>query len=271
VNDDLRAALEGEISPQIALARLILAGTPADQLRARLQVAPASPRRAALLALLDQAASGLAPLLPLLAAPQGGLAEIRALFDQAAQCAPQAGVASYSLGDPALLAAATAELVDWLDAQALLDPDGNILDLGCGIGRVAAALAPRVGRVVGLDVSAGMLEAARKLHPELSFIQGNGQNLAVLNADKFDLVLLVDAMPYLVQAGLDTAMLADIAVRLRPGGALAILNWSYRGDPARDRADAEQAARRHGLDLLIAGARPFSLWDASAFLLRRSA
>lgn len=45
---------------------------------------------------------------------------------------------------------------------ALLDPSWVVGDLGCGTGRLAATLAPYVSRVVAVDDSADMLEAARR-------------------------------------------------------------------------------------------------------------
>src|SRR5436190_22426355 len=45
---------------------------------------------------------------------------------------------------------------------ALADSEWVIGDLGCGTGQVSAALAPFVARVVAVDESAAMLQAARK-------------------------------------------------------------------------------------------------------------
>ena len=45
---------------------------------------------------------------------------------------------------------------------ALAEPDWVVGDLGCGTGQVSAALAPFVARVVAVDSSAAMLQAARK-------------------------------------------------------------------------------------------------------------
>ncbi|WP_338468157.1 methyltransferase domain-containing protein [Novosphingobium sp. ZN18A2] len=41
-------------------------------------------------------------------------------------------------------------------------PRGSALDFGCGVGRIAQALAEEYGSVVGLDVSPGMLAEARR-------------------------------------------------------------------------------------------------------------
>ena len=51
--------------------------------------------------------------------------------------------------------------------------DGTICDLGCGPGHVARYLAERGADVVGVDLSAGMVEVAGRLNPGLRFEQGN--------------------------------------------------------------------------------------------------
>src|SRR5690348_9385521 len=58
-----------------------------------------------------------------------------------------------------------AELVgdraEMLALLGLLDRDAIIADLGCGTGQLAEALAPFVGRVIGIDESPAMLRAAK--------------------------------------------------------------------------------------------------------------
>ena len=56
-------------------------------------------------------------------------------------------------------------------------PAGRVADLGCGPGRVAAFLATHGFEVVGMDISAAMVEAARNAHPTIEFELGQ---LAVL-------------------------------------------------------------------------------------------
>lgn len=41
-------------------------------------------------------------------------------------------------------------------------PHGSALDFGCGVGRIANALAPHFDTVVGLDIAPGMLERAKR-------------------------------------------------------------------------------------------------------------
>jgi SAM-dependent methyltransferase len=195
------------------------------------------------------------------------------MFDRLVAVSPEASVAAYSLGDPALLAAATAEVVAWLDGLGLLADRPRVLDLGCGIGRIAEALAPRAAGVLGLDIAPAMVAAARARcgdRPGLRFEACAGDDLAGIADSAFDLVLAADVFPYLAQAGLAARMLAEAARVLRPGGHLAVLNFSYRG-LAEDRAELPGLAAGAGLSLCLDGGRPLRSWDAAAFLLQRDA
>ena len=269
--------LRGRISPQVALARMLLGGSDSTAIARDVAAARPEPPTAAwraLNALLDGRAAELDKLAAEIRhtgsdhTAMGGLEGIAAFFDRAVTHSPEAGVALYSLGDPAILQAATAEITAWLASEGLLRPDSDVLDIGCGIGRVAAALAPACRSVLGLDVSAGMVAEARKRHagvPGLDFRQTDGRSVP---PGPFDLVLLVDSMPYVLQAGLAEVIVDGVVASLRSPGALAILNLSYGRDPAEDAADMQRWAARHGL--LSAASQPFRLWDGQAFLLRRS-
>ncbi len=290
--DAIRLCLRGAISPEVAVARLLLGGEAAAGIAglvAARRPDPPTPRWAALARLVEGKAGALDALAVEIAAvgsdhtgfAEGGVARVAAFFDRQAARTPEAGVALYSLGDPAILAAATAEIVAWLDVEGLLGPrpgmapEGpDVLDLGCGIGRMAVALAPRCRSVLGLDVSAGMVTEARRRCAglgNLRFEVTAGEDLAGMAEGTFDLVLAVDSFPYIVQVGGNVAErhVAGAARALRPGGALAVLNLSYRQDLAADRADAEGWAARHGFVVARAGEQPFGLWDGVAFMFRR--
>lgn len=265
----------GEISAPLALAKLMLADpeTPPDHVLPGL--AEQDPALVELSALAASQSSRLAGIRRLVADgldPGDTLGETRALFDRLAKSAPEAGVAIYSLGDPALLDQATAELADLIEAWIPVS-GRDILDFGCGIGRLAAALAGRGARVTGVDLSPEMIAEARRRAPFVTFLPVEGEGLPELPSHGFDAIVAADSFPYLVRAGEPVLrrQLTDFARLLRPGGELLVFNWSYRGDPDADRADAGRLAADTGFAVLRAGEHPFRLWDASAYHLRTEA
>lgn len=222
--DPITLCLDGRISAPVMLARLVLAGLSdaaiEQALKARADAAP-------LLAFFRTHAPSLRQVRATAAqvdhTRDASPENIAAQFDAAVDCGPEISVAAYALGDPALLTAATAEVVDWLTQQRLFAPGMDVLDLGCGIGRIAAALAPHAASVLGLDVSPRMIAEAQHRHagvPHLRFAVTPGTGLTALTGDAFDLILAADSFPYLLQAGHDVARqhVADIARLLRPGG-----------------------------------------------------
>ncbi|RYI35266.1 MAG: class I SAM-dependent methyltransferase [Acetobacteraceae bacterium] len=287
-NDPIGLCMAGAISPEVALSRLLLGHVTGDGIAAMLEhrrSEPPSPRWQALAALVEARRPELEQLsaevvrtgsnhaLPA-TDPLAGAAEIAGFFDHAVANSPEASVALYSLGDPVILATATAEILEWLDTRNLLREDADVLDLGCGIGRLAAALAPRARSVLGLDVSKGMLAEARARcapWPHVRFAHTAGQDLDALEPRSLDLVLAVDSFPYIVRLG-PTVVARHVAgaVRaLRPGGALVVLNLSYGKGVAADVTEARGWALTHGLSLEVAGERPFTLWDGVAYVLCR--
>ncbi len=59
---------------------------------------------------------------------------------------------------------------------------GRVCELGCGPGHVARYLHERGVDIIGVDLSPGMLEQARKLNPGIEFQQGNMLALEVEDA-----------------------------------------------------------------------------------------
>jgi SAM-dependent methyltransferase len=76
-----------------------------------------------------------------------------------------------------------------------LIPEGlRVLDLGCGTGRLLAALRPSRG--VGVDISKAMVDVARSKHPGLEFVVGDVEDRRVIEALKgpFDVIVLSDTI-----------------------------------------------------------------------------
>ena len=77
-------------------------------------------------------------------------------------------------------------------------PEGkSICEVGCGNGQLLAALRPSRG--LGIDLSPGMVEVARRDHPNLEFLCGNIEDpdFCAKITGKFDYVVLSDTVGYL--------------------------------------------------------------------------
>ncbi|OFW12261.1 MAG: hypothetical protein A3H29_09435, partial [Acidobacteria bacterium RIFCSPLOWO2_02_FULL_67_21] len=105
----------------------------------------------------------------------------------------------------------------------LIDPSLTVGDLGCGTGRLSETVAPHVHRVIAVDASADMLEAARRRLGELTNVdmrQGDLEALPVqpgeLDAAMLSLVLHYSPDP--------ARALAEVARVLQPGGRVLIVD-----------------------------------------------
>jgi cyclopropane fatty-acyl-phospholipid synthase-like methyltransferase len=98
----------------------------------------------------------------------------------------------------------------------------------------------------------------------------DGRDLSQFFKASFDLILAVDSFPCIVAIGTEIAerYISDAAHMLKPGGTLAIFNYSYRGDIEADRAEISAFAKSAGLEVVRDGSRDLALWDGTSFLLR---
>jgi ubiquinone/menaquinone biosynthesis C-methylase UbiE len=202
-----------------------------------------------------------------------GIAFCERLFDWSVQQSEEASVALYSLGNAQLLERATREVITQLELWNVISQKRVVLDIGCGIGRIASELAPHVKEVYGVDVSARMIDAAlRRCAPleNVRLFKGSGRDLRGFADASFDAAIAVDTFPYLYQSGqaLVAKYFAEARRVLRAGGDLVILNYSYRGDDDADVSDIRRMAAEHGFDVVVCGERPFGVWDGLAFHLR---
>lgn len=194
------------------------------------------------------------------------------VFDRLSCAAPEAGVALYALGRSDVLDAATDEIVERMRGWGLLDRDGSLLDIGCGIGRFLTVLRGPVRQIVGLDISRGMLrEAASRCGGarNVLLVQGSGRDLAPFADGVFDVVYAIDSLPYIVQAGADIVArcFAEAQRVLAPGGTFLIMNYSYRDSLERDQEDVGRLAADNRFTVMESGRGGFHYWDGSVFRL----
>lgn len=108
-----------------------------------------------------------------------------------------------------------------------VEPGETVLDVMTGTGHVALALADAVGRsgrVVGADLSAGMLEVARGKAAgleHLSFLQGDACSLPLPDSS-FDAVLCASGLFFVPDMG---AALREWRRLVRPGGQVVFSSF----------------------------------------------
>ncbi|GGF55791.1 hypothetical protein GCM10007301_14300 [Azorhizobium oxalatiphilum] len=95
----------------------------------------------------------------------------------------------------------------------------RILDVGCGHGALARALARQGGRVTGVDPQQAAVEAARAAVPEGTFVQAGAESLPYADG-AFDAVVILNALHH-VPGPLMGAALRE-AARVSAGPLLVI-------------------------------------------------
>ena len=100
----------------------------------------------------------------------------------------------------------------------LIPEGGTVLDLGCGAGLVTADLTTRA-RVVGVDISPGQLELARRNAPAATFVRADMVDLAFAPAS-FDAVVAFWTLIH-VPREVHASLFARIHGWLKPGGLFA--------------------------------------------------
>jgi 2-polyprenyl-3-methyl-5-hydroxy-6-metoxy-1,4-benzoquinol methylase len=95
----------------------------------------------------------------------------------------------------------------------------RVLDVGCGEGGFAAALARAEAEVVGIDVAAEPLRRARRRHPQLDLRQVQAEGAWPLQDASFDAVWAGEVIEHVA----DTAgWLSELRRVLRSGGELLL-------------------------------------------------
>jgi ArsR family transcriptional regulator len=106
---------------------------------------------------------------------------------------------------------------------AFADRGWTVGDLGCGTGQVSAALAPFVTRVIAVDTSAAMLQAAKKRLYGFDNVELRRGDLEALPIDaaRLDAATLTLVLHHVAEP--DRA-LAEVARTLKPGGQLILVD-----------------------------------------------
>jgi SAM-dependent methyltransferase len=147
-----------------------------------------------------------------------------------------------------------AALIDWVVADAALQPDDLVVDIGCGTGITSRLLADRGLSVVGVDPNEAMLAAARAAGGErIRYLQGDAESLplgppseppvdAIVGGQAFHWFDLDRALPRFRQL-------------LRPGGRVVAF-WNLRDLEEPMMAEYDRLLLAHCPDYAGVGAEP---------------
>jgi len=103
-----------------------------------------------------------------------------------------------------------------------------LLDVATGPGALAAAALARGAQPIGIDLSPGMLELARRLHPGIEFREADVEHLPLADST-FDAVVCSFGLGHFP---LPEAALAECIRVLKPGGRVVFAWWA---EPSRQR------------------------------------
>ena len=109
-------------------------------------------------------------------------------------------------------------------ATAIIEPKPGmrILDIAAGTGSSSRPLADAGAEVISLDFSKGMLDAGRKRHPDLTFVQGDALALT-FKENEFD----VTTISFGLRNTSDTSKALQESLRvLKSGGRMVVVEFS---------------------------------------------
>lgn len=141
-------------------------------------------------------------------------------------------VAEPDVSDTEDLGPSTAQCLENLTELAGVSTKDDVLEIGCGAGRIALELAPRCRSWVGADISARMLALASdrlRTFPNARLVQLSSVSLVQFKDKSFDVVYCTSVFGHLDE--MDRWQYVEEAFRvLRPGGRLLVDNIDVESD-----------------------------------------
>jgi ubiquinone/menaquinone biosynthesis C-methylase UbiE len=170
---------------------------------------------------------------------------------------------TWSAGDFGVIARHTSQVAEEFTGRLKFAPRTTVLDVACGTGNTSIPAARAGARVTGVDIAANLLEQARQRAAqeglEIDFREGDAEQLAFPDAS-FDAVITMYGAMF---APRPERVAAEFLRVCRPGGMIAMANWTPGGFPARMLATvAKHAPPPHGLPAPV-------LWGDEATVRQR--
>ena len=132
----------------------------------------------------------------------------------------------------------------------------TVLDAGCGTGRVARELARRGVDTVGVDLDRSMIDTARQLAPDLTWLLGDISRLDLHR--QFDVVVMAGNVPIFTPDDTQAALVAGCARHVVAGGCLIT---GFQLDRGYALATYDEHCRQAGLT----GGGRWATWSGAPF------
>ena len=133
----------------------------------------------------------------------------------------------------------------------------SVLDAGCGTGRVGRELARRGFEVAGVDLDDVMLQTARAKAPYVAWTLGDLATVGL--GRRFDAIVMAGNVMIFLTPGAESAVVANMARHLHPGGYLVAGFQIMRGRLTLEQYDGMAASA--GLQL----AERWATWDCGVW------
>ena len=135
----------------------------------------------------------------------------------------------WGAGDYDRISAGFREGAEWFVARRSLQPRQIVLDVACGSGNLTIPAARTKAYVTGLDLVPSLLakaeEWARREGLSLALDEGNAEQLPYADG-QFDVVMSMFGVMF---AARPEKVVAELARVTRPGGQVALANWTRSG------------------------------------------
>lgn len=112
------------------------------------------------------------------------------------------------------------DVLGFIESAGVQLTHGRALDFGCGVGRLSQALAIHFDQVVGVDIAASMVEAARRLdgsHGRCTFVVNTTDDLGQFATESFDFIYTHITLQHM-EPRYSLRYMDEFARLLRPGG-----------------------------------------------------
>jgi ubiquinone/menaquinone biosynthesis C-methylase UbiE len=170
-------------------------------------------------------------------------AEYARVWDAMATSEHDAKMSVVGFADEGLIRSTGEVTADRIRATVGVRATDTVLEIGAGVGRIGAALAPLCREWIGTDVSESMLRHMRARlsdHANARFVRVNGYDLAPIESASIDLVYCVVVFMHLDEWDRYNYVLESARV-LRPGGRIFVDNFNLCGDKGWELFDGLRA------------------------------